>query len=309
MKVAIVGAGSIGSLWGAYLTLGGADVTLVECNPALIAQIQSAGLIVRGVRGEHRVPIKIAHDYTDSSPPELVMLCVKAYDTEKALAQHAGLFAEAGMALTMQNGLGNAEAIARHCGAAKVLAGTTTMGANLVQPGMINHAGEGETYLGEIRGGTSERIRRLAATWTAAGIPTRVSDNITALIWNKLAVNVAINALTALLRVRNGVLLEHDATRELMRAAVDETVAVAAGLDIGLDGVALRERAAEVARLTAANRSSMLMDVLSDKPTEIEFINGAIARLGRENGIPTPVNEVLTKLLSAVERTASRREQ
>lgn len=308
MKVSIVGAGSIGSLWGAYLALGGAEVTLVEINPVLVDRIQREGLTVRGVRGEHHVTVHVARQVADPETVDLVLLCVKAYDTERALAQHGELFDAARLILTMQNGLGNVEAIARRCGGERVLAGTTTVGANLLQPGVVNHAGEGDTFLGEIHGGASERVQRLAADWTSIGIPTRVSENITLLIWNKLAVNVAINALTALLRVRNGVLIEHVVTRELMFEAVDETVAVATGLGLKLDGPALRQRAAEVARLTADNRSSMLMDVLAEKSTEIEYINGAIARLGREHGIPAPVNDMLTTLILAVERTAPQRE-
>jgi len=309
MNVLIIGAGAIGSLFAGYLAAGGLSVTLVENSPAIPSQINRDGLRIRGVRGEQVVRVPVLRDADQSAPADLIMICVKAYDTAAALQQHAAACRRGGLVLTLQNGIGNVEEIERQVGRERTLAGVTTMGANLAAPGEVIHAGEGETIIGEVNGGWSERARRLAEAFTLAGIRTSVSPNIHNLLWTKLCINAAINPLTALLHVHNGVLVEHEPTQNIMRATVDEVVAVAGELAITLDRELLFTRAIEVARATAHNRSSMLMDVLNGKPTEINYINGAVARIGRERGLTAPVNEMLTNLVLALESTSLAREK
>jgi len=293
----------MGSLFAAYLTEGGLDVTLVDKLPARAAQLRASGIVVKGVRGEHRVRVRVTTDAASVGPAELVMVCVKAYDTEQALTQHLALVGPETVVWSVQNGLGNVEAMARVVSESHVVGGSTTLGANLLRPGLVHHAGDGNTIMGEIDGSRSERVERLARTLSGAGIPILVSDDIGRAIWSKLLINVGINALTALLWVRNGGLVEHEPPREVMREAVAEAVRAAGeqGLDFDIDQV--QARVEEVARLTGQNRSSMLVDIQTGQRTEIDYITGALARLGR-----APVNQTLTSLIRAMEATAAQRQ-
>lgn len=301
MNVTVIGAGAMGSLFAAYLANGGMQVTLVERHRDIVDRIRRDGVNVDGVRGRLNMRLPIVTDADEAPPAELVLLFVKAYDTAAAMDEHGPALSNGGAVLTMQNGIGNVELIAQKLGPERVLAGTTTLGANLIEPGVIRHAGEGATAIGEIGGDESMRAAHIAEAFSAAGIVTDTVANINELLWNKLCVNAAINPLTALLRVRNGVLAEHEQTRHIMRQAVAEVVAVAATQGLPLDAEALYERALNVARQTADNRSSMLADILGGKRTEIDFINGAVARLGREAKVPTPTNEMLTELIQTLE--------
>ncbi len=303
MKAYVIGSGAIGSLFACHLALAGAEVVLVARNARTARHIQRSGVRLTGVRGERTAMIPVVMSAEADPSADLVLVCVKAYDTAAAADQHIELLQSAALVVSLQNGIGNIEEITRRIGDARVLAATTTMGAFVASPGIINHVGEGETVIGELRGGASERAQRVADLFTSAGLKTAVSENIQTLLWTKLCVNAAINPLTALLRVRNGALIEGESTRALMTSVVDEVVAVARTIGVALDGPAMCERALDVARLTANNRSSMLTDVLGGKRTEIDFINGSVVTIGRSHHLATPVNEAMTRLVSAMEAT------
>ena len=155
--------------------------------------------------------------------------------------------------------------------------------------------------------GREEAITAVAGLFTRAGLETRISDDVDSLLWSKLIVNVGINALTALLRVPNGVLAQTPECDLLMARAVAEAVAVARALSIGLDGERQLERVREVCLRTADNRASMLQDILRGRPTEIDAINGAVVARGRAAGVDTPVNLLLTQLVQALEATVADR--
>ncbi|MBN2498216.1 MAG: 2-dehydropantoate 2-reductase [Deltaproteobacteria bacterium] len=303
MKIAVVGPGALGTLFAAYLTEGGLDVLLVDHRPERARRLDDAGIRVQGLRGERHVPVRVTAESGAAGPVDLLILCVKAFQTEGALRAHAALASGSTVAWTVQNGLGNTDAMARVLPASQVVGGSTTMGANLLEPGVVHHAGEGDTWVGELEGGSSERVERIASALSAAGIAVQVAAEIRKVIWTKLLVNVGINALTAILRVRNGRLVEIEPARRLMEAAVREAVALAAGQGLDFDADAVQARVEQVAKLTAQNRSSMLADMLAGRPTEIDYINGAIARLGE-----APVNRSLCELVQAAGASAGFRE-
>jgi len=238
-----------------------------------------------------------------SSPVDLLVVVVKAYATADALrwAVGAGAVGPDTVALTLQNGLGNAEVLAAALGPERVLAGTTAQGATLLAPGQVRHGGEGPTHIAPwVPGGpAAARADAVAALFTQAGLPTSVAPDPRPLLWAKLCVNCGINALTAILRVPNGGLLERPEARRLMELAAAEAGAVAAaeGVVLPADPV---ERTVAVARATGANRSSMLQDVERGRRTEVDAINGAVANRGRTAGVPTPVNAVLADLVLAL---------
>lgn len=305
MKVLVVGPGAMGTLFSGMLAFGGHEVWLLGRRTEVVAAIAREGVTV--VRGDTRRTVRVNPTVRagDAGPAELVIVFVKGYDTLQACKDALPSVGPETVVLTLQNGLDNVETIASVVGRDKVLAGVTAHGATLLGPGLVRHAGEGETAIGELDGRETDRLRRVAAAFRRAGIEVELSQAVDSLIWGKLVVNAAINPLTALLRVPNGELLAREDARRLMRAAALEAVAVAQALGIPLPYPDPVERVETVCRLTASNRSSMLQDVDRGIQTEIDLINGAVAREGESHGVPTPVNWTLTHLVRALTDAAS----
>jgi len=259
---------------------------------------------LRLVGADNGLP-QVSHFAVTSNPreaagAELVLVLVKSYQTEAAAKIAAQVLSPDGLAITLQNGLGNVEILANRTGAERATLGVTSAGATMVGPGEVRVAALGHTTLG-YRPAIAPRVRAAADLFKAAGFETTLSENLDGLVWGKLVVNTALNPLTALLRVPNGALLEIPAAAGLMAATAQETaqVAQAQGIQLPYDDPAAHVR--DVARRTATNRSSMLQDVLRGSRTEVDAINGAVARAGERLGIPTPLNRLLAQLVSALE--------
>jgi 2-dehydropantoate 2-reductase len=310
MEILIIGAGAMGGLFAALLAPR-ASVRLLTTNPDHARAIAHDGLTLTAMNGSlHRVPVRVLTEPVACDPPaDLILVCTKARATEAAAATARRFLAEDGLVLTLQNGLGNLERIASVVGRARAAAGITAQAATLLAPGQVRHAGCGPTVLATAPGqsGQAATIAAIAALFNRAGIDTRISEDGEGLLWSKLIVNVGINALAALLRVPNGVLALVPACDLLMAQAVQEAVDVAKGLGIDLDSAAQLDRVRQVCALTSSNRASMLQDILRGAPTEIDVINGAIVTKGREVGVATPVNLLLTQLIKALEATADQR--
>ena len=301
MQITIIGAGAMGTLFGGLLAAAGHHVTLALRNPETMAHINEKGVRITGASGDTTAGVQAVIG-TDALPSQdVILMAVKSYDTAAAVDMHRRTLTRSQCVLTLQNGLGNAEAIADAIGPATVLAGTTTIGANLLGPGKIHHAGDGDTYIGPLDPAGMPLAEMTREIFAAAGIFMKISPDIMTGNWKKVCINAAINPLTALLAVRNGVLEAHPQSQGIMDRIVEEAVAVAAAAGITLDLAVMRERAHAVARNTGDNRSSMLMDVLHHRRTEIADINGAIARLAADHGLAAPVNETLASLVRMIE--------
>ena len=300
MKVVVIGAGAMGSLFGGLLAEAGNNVRLLDIWPEHVAAINAGGLFVERAGKTRTIPVQALTDPAEAGPVDLAVVFVKSAHTADAAHTAAALAGKSGIVLTLQNGLGNADILARIAATATVVAGTTAHGATLLAPGRIRHAGVGPTTIGRWSGEDSDAVDRVAEVFNQAGIETEVAVDVRRVIWEKLIVNVGINAITALTGIKNGQILDLETTRELSRAAVEEAVAVAAAR-----GVTIREDAAEhvlaVARATAANRSSMGQDVDHGRRTEIDAINGAVVREAEMVGIPVPVNRTLADLVVTLE--------
>ncbi len=294
--VTILGTGALAMRFGAALARSGRRVTLVGTWPDGLAAIQAGGIAVDAGSTVWTVPASASRLGDGLAPAPLVLVLVKAHQT-RAVAPHAAALATPdGLILTLQNGLGNRETLADAAGPERVSAGVTSEGASVLGPGYVRIAGAGVTTVGTA--GDTARAARRAAMWLReAGLTVETSDDIDALLWRKLAVNAAINPLTALHMVPNGALLEDPKLTTRMAAAAREVgrVAEAAGVVLGADPVSL---AREVASMTADNRSSMLQDVTRGGLTEIDAICGAVVRIGRRLGIDTPVNLRLWRAVS-----------
>jgi len=300
MRVVVLGAGSLGSLVGGLLATTDADVTLLGRENAHLDAVASDDLRVERPDGTTEMArVDTATDPEVAGDADAVVVCVKSYDTAEAVADVAPHLGDADV-VTLQNGLGNAETIAERVGEERVVVGTTTHGAVLEAPGRVRHAGTGDTTIGRYAGGNDERVREFADLLSAADIETAVTDDPARAVWTKVLVNAGINAATALARVPNGALVDAEAGERVLRRAVGEGVAVARaeGVDVPDDVV---ERTREVARDTASNRSSMRQDIESGSRTEIEALNGELARRASEHGVDAPVNETLADLVRLAE--------
>lgn len=302
MKIAIIGAGAMGSLFGGRLALAGEDVWLLDVWEEHVRIIGDKGLAITTAAGDLVARPNATTKPEDIGAADLVIVFVKSSASRAAAETAAALLGPDTAVLTLQNGYGNAEAIAGVVGAARVIAGTTAQGATLLGPGRIMHGGSGDTHIGELGGGITDRLEKVAACLTRAGIRTVADDNVASLIWGKLVVNVGINALTAITGLTNGELADHEETRQVLAMAVEEAVRVAdaAGVKLPYDNAV--EKVLDVAVATAQNRSSMLQDLSGGRRTEIDAINGALVREGERVGVATPVNRVLTLLIKALEK-------
>ena len=304
MRVAIVGAGAMGGVVGFYLAAV-AEVVLVDPWAEHVAAINAGGISCEHAGVSVARPARAVSDPVDAGACDAAIVLVKARQTAWAAEACRALLAPGAVAYTLQNGVGNREALAAVLGDHRVGQGVTALGGTLLGPGRVRHAGMGPTTLSAAP--DRAPAEALAALLSAAGLPTGVSDDVEALLWGKLVVNVGINALAALLRVPNGALAELPATRALLAAAVDEAVAVARARGVLLPYADPVAHVEGVARATGANRASMLQDVLRGAPSEIDAINGAVVREGARLGVPTPLNSALAALVAALDASAAQR--
>ena len=292
-SVLIAGSGAMACLFGARLS-GHADVTLLGTWPEGVAALQRHGVRLEAGGLETNHPVRVASDPRDCRGARFVLVLVKSWQTVRTAGMLADCLAPDGVALTLQNGLGNLEALQAALGAERAALGVTTAGATLLGPGQVRVGGSGPTFVAR-----HPRLEPYLAVLRQAGFEVEVEDELSSILWGKLAVNAGINPLTALLRVENGALVEDRHARLVMGEAAREAAAVAAALGVRLPYLDAAAQAEAVARHTAANRSSMLQDILRGAPTEIDAINGAVADAGERLEVPTTVNRTLWRLVRA----------
>jgi 2-dehydropantoate 2-reductase len=303
MKIAILGAGAMGSLYGAMLKEAKEEVWLLNRWEEHINAIRERGLTVSSLSGDRTVLIKATTDLKEIGKMDLVVVFVKSYSTREAMSGALSLLGNETMVLTLQNGLGNIEQLAEIVGEKRVLAGTSGFGSTILAPGHIRHAGEGDTMLGELSGVKTARLEELRRVFDSAGLRPVIAENLPGIIWGKLLVNVGINPITALARIKNGRIMDIPELADLMEKAVGEALEVSRrkGILLFPAGDPL-EHVREVIRRTKDNVSSMRQDIERGNQTEIDVISGAIVREGKALGVPTPVNYLLTQLIKGLEK-------
>ena len=302
MKIAIVGAGAMGSLFGALLAEGGHTVWLYDVWQEHIDAVNQNGVTIEFDGQTRSVRLNAVTDPKQIGESELVLIFVKATQTEAAAQTAARLAGSRGLVMTLQNGMGNAETIEQFIPPDRILVGTTSHGSTMLEAGSIRHAGAGPTTVGMWAPGAKgfENARQIAEQFTQTGIETTAINDVRPVIWDKLLVNVGINAITALTGIKNGQILDLELTRELSRTAVEEAKYVAQAQDIEIRKDAA-DHVLQVAAATATNRSSMGQDVDYRRPTEIKAINGFVVHEAQRLGISVPVNKTLTALVETME--------
>ena len=302
MKIAVVGAGAMGSLFGALLAEAGNEVWLYDVWVEHVKTINQDGLSIEREGETRTLSIKATSAPEQIGPAELVIIFVKSTHTASVAETARQLAGSDGAVVTLQNGMGNADTLSESIDSERILAGTTSHGATLLGPGSIRHAGVGATTIGawsETEPGRA-RARQLSDFFTKIGIETKAVDDVRSVLWNKLLINIGINAITALTAIKNGQILDLEITRELSRHAVEEAMRIAGEMNIKVREDAV-DHVYAVAEATAANRSSMGQDVDNRRQTEIGTINGYIVREARRLGIQAPVNETLTALVETLQ--------
>jgi 2-dehydropantoate 2-reductase len=305
MNFLVVGPGAMGCLFANRLKKVGHHVTIADYKTERADFINRHGICLEEATGEERIHVQAVTGGI-AEEPDVALFCVKANQTREAAEEIAPWIHLQTSVLTLQNGLGNLELLEEVFGKGRVLGGVTAEGATLLGPGHARHAGRGQTVIGPA-GSADGPVAEIVRAFEGAGFDTRTADNVENLIWGKLIVNVGINALTAITRVKNGQLPAIKGAKTVMKMAVREAVSVADARGIRLPYPDPFERVLEVCRATAENVASMLQDVLGRRITEIQAINGAIVREGLKFGIPTPVNLTLTSLVEAIQETYDQR--
>jgi 2-dehydropantoate 2-reductase len=306
MRIAILGAGAMGGAMGALLARAGNDVTLVDVWKEAVEAINRDGLKIQNKAGETAVQrVRAVTSPAEAGQPvDLVLVFVKCYHTAEAVKSAASIIGANTTVLSLQNGWGNGPRIAEIVGPEKVLLGVCYHSATVLGPGRVLHAGQGKTFMGELDGRDSDRLRSIARAFNAAGIEVATSGQVVKEIWSKLALNVATLPTSSTIKLTADRLCDTDAMQSLMRELLREVVAVAAAQNIPLD---FDERWGAITgllkKLAPNTKGSMLQDVEKQRVTEIDVMNGAIIEAGRRLNIPTPYNNAMLWLIKAMEAT------
>jgi len=302
MKISVIGSGAMGSLFGGNLAIAGENVVLYDVYREHIDTVNKEGL---SIEDAETGKITVVHPQASSDPEsvknsDVLLIFVKSTNTESVANQFKSFAAPHTIVLTLQNGLGNDAILVKHFGIERTAIGVTSQGATFLGPGKIKHAGKGPTHI-TMADGNKTKLQDLAAALGRAGFETYISDEVTSLVWSKLIINVGINALTALLNVKNGQLLEYEDIKQVMADLVKEALIVVKKKGIQLIYDDPLAQVYEVARKTASNSSSMLQDFQKNHPTEIDFINGAVVNEAQKLGISVPVNETVTRIVRTID--------
>ena len=288
----IVGTGALATLFAARLSAAGVNVTMLGTWLEGLTALRENGARLEGAAGSR---VRVVDNPIDCREVKYALVLTKAWQTDRVARQLAECLAEDGLVVTLQNGLGNDRVLSEVLGQSRVGRGVTTLGATLLVPGIVRPSGDGTVTLE-----AHPRLASLEEMLRVAGFGVDVVEDAQSFIWGKLVVNAAINPITALLRVKNGELLENSSARTLMGKLAREAASVADALGVTLPFPGPERAAEEVARRTAENTSSMLQDILRGAQTEVDVINGAIVHFGEKKNVPTPVNRVMWSLVKAL---------
>ena len=298
MRIAVIGAGAMGSVMGGLLAKAGNDVALVDVWREAVDHINAEGL---------RIDDEVVHVRATDNPSEiglvdLVIVFVKCYHTESAVRNALSLIGPETVVLSLQNGWGNGPGIANIIGSDKLILGVCYHSATVAGPGHVLHVGKGKTFMGELHGKRTKRLDEIVQVFNNAGIEVIATENVLKEIWSKLALNVCTLPTSALLGFYAPQLVQHDAMLELMRALLHEVIAVAQAQKIPLDFEERWEAITSLLKRCGPNaKSSMLQDVEKSRHTEIDVINGAIVEAGQRCGIPTPYNNAMLWMVKSLE--------
>ena len=297
MKIAVIGAGGVGGYFGGRLAASGEDVHFVA-RGAHLAALRSSGLRIVSPKGDAQVPrVNATSDLTSVGTADVVLFTVKMYDVESVAAMLPPLIGANTVVITLQNGVEAVDLVTRHVPREHVAGGVAYVAAVISEPGTIRHTALDTLIFGELDGRRSTRLEKFADACIRAGFQARVSDNINVDLWGKFARLSVFSGMTAVTRSPLGVIREDPELTAMMRAALQESLQVARASGVPLPDQYMKEIMSMVGDMPANSKSSMLEDLERGKRLELPWLNGAMVRLGREAGVPTPTHQFMAAVL------------
>ncbi len=297
-RIAVMGAGAVGCFFGGMLARAGADVTLIARGRHLEALTRD-GLFLDSIKFQQRVPVRASSEPSAVRGAELVLFSVKTVDTETAAKSIAPHLSSGALILSLQNGVDNVARISAAAGIS-ALASVVYVAASLPEPGRVRHAGRGDLVIADA---PAEQVAAIRDTFEPAGVPCRLSHNLDGELWQKLTLNCAGNAVSALTKSGYAPAVRNPFVRDVMQTALDEARAVAraAGVRLPDDGPENSASAMNLLENYGSATSSTAQDIAHSRRTEMDSLNGYVARRGDELGVPTPVNRTLYALVKLLE--------
>jgi len=302
-EIVIVGSGAMGALFGSILFENGRKVILYDINSEHVQAIQQNGLQIEGYGGNRTVPIKATTDLGHLESSDILIFQCKAHGTRDAARAVKHLVRKHSVCISFQNGLGNEEVISEELGKDFVLGGLTAMAAVLLAPGKLMDFSRVPSYIGEMEGKTSSRSETIAALLSNAGLETHVSENIPKEIWKKLLGNISMSALSGLTDLTSASVNSVPELRAISLQAMEEALDVSDACGIGLERESIIQGIAMISKPggTGDNKSSLCVDLLHGRKTEVDFIYGSVIQIAEKKQIPTPTLKVLHGLVKGVE--------
>lgn len=299
IRVAVLGAGAVGCFFGGMLARAGHRVTLIG-RPVHVDAFRKSGLHFDGLEFDEHVPVHASTEAGAVRGARLILFCVKSTDTEQAAAQIAPFLDADSIVVNLQNGVDNTERIQARI-SRPVIPAVVYVATEMAGPGHLKHHGRGDLVIGALDDKVPADVLALVKQWfEPAGVPVVISSNVAGELWAKLVVNCAYNALSAIARLPYGRMIEGAGVRDVMRDVVEETLAVAKASGVVM-APGMLERTYAIAEAMPTQYSSTAQDLARGKPTEIEHLNGYVARRGAVLGVPTPANRALYALVRLLE--------
>ena len=301
--VTVMGAGGLGALFGTILADGGLEISLVDTDDAHVDAINRDGLRIEGYAGDRTRHLFATTDAGRVAHADIVFFQCKAQSTSIAAEAARHLIDGGGVAISFQNGLGNEEVLAKLLGKEHVLGGITPMAGCKLAPGVVRDFSRAPSWIGEMSGGVSDRVRDIASILTDAGLETIASEDIVRDIWKKLLGNVAMSAISGITDLTSAEVLAVPALARTCHTALNEAWAVATAAGITLDRAAAHSglEAISVPGGAGDNKSSLCIDLLNRRPTEVDVIYGSVIDLGRKLGVETPTLDVLEAMVRGLQ--------
>ena len=302
MRTYMIGSGAMGSFYGGLLARAGFEVTLIDVREDHIGVIQREGLIVEGVRGRHVIRMPARTNHAGLPRADLAIIFTDANATREAARTAVQVLEPEGFALTLQNGIGNVEALVEVLGPARVVAGVTMNSGALPEIGRSVYTNAGLTSIGELDGRITPRIEEVASMLNSAGIETKIIADPMAEIWTKFVLNCAVNALAAITGLRSGEIYRTPEVNALQDRLIDEILAVVERKGVRLTEPDPRKKIKDHCRVRY-NRPSMMQHIDQGRRTEIDALNGALVREGKALGLALPYNETVVAVVKGLEKS------
>ena len=305
IKVAVLGAGAMGCLFGGLLAEKGLNVVLIDVWKDHVDAINKNGLKMDGQGSDRFIKIKATIDPKSLGTVDVIIVMCKATALEQALLNAKNIIGDKTVLMSFQNGIGHEAIMQKIAGKDKVLGATTTQASNILGPGNIKNHASLPSWIGEYEGGMSDRVKDLAETFTAHGLETVASDNVKKKKWMKLFALTAVGPLSAIFDMHHTELYitnkESKLARELGKQIILETRKVAQADGVEVSENECLEMFHKIVDSNQTNKSSMAFDIQYKRKSEIDFINGSVSKIGKKHGVPTPLNDMLYKIIKVKE--------